>query len=39
MDLTMIDFGGIKEWLIPLAELLAIGAAALIGMVLWGKDA
>lgn len=38
MDHTMIDYGGLKEWIAPVAELLAIGIAAWIGKLLWGND-
>lgn len=34
----MLHYGGISTWLIPMAELASIAAAAIIGIALWGRD-
>jgi hypothetical protein len=38
MDRAMIIYGGIKEWVIPAAELAALALSAIAGVIFWGKD-
>lgn len=37
MDITMIDWGGVREWLYPICELLVVLAATIATTYLWGQ--
>jgi hypothetical protein len=37
MDITMIDWGGVREWLFPIGELLTVVASAVVARWLWNR--
>jgi hypothetical protein len=37
MDVTMIAWGGLREWLFPMGEVLTVVAAAWAATWLWGR--
>jgi hypothetical protein len=38
MDLGMLIYGGVREWVVPFLEFGSIGVAAVIGMAVWGSE-